>query len=160
MTPAQQSALEAIAERPLKPGEIVAIDALLPMRNDVQIAAILSADRVAVLPTPIGIGTVLAVMKPSGGAFLRTLQQIAQTDPPTDTSSNVFWALEMIKQGTFDVGHPDTRDQLADFAFEQPQLAGAVSALLDVAEKPDPLHFNIVSDALNVAEGRLTLSGV
>lgn len=159
MTPAQQSALESVVGRELAGVEIDAIDALLPGRNDVEIAAILSAGRVATRQTPIGIGTVLAVMAPSGGMFLTGLRQMAALQPPTEESANVEWSLEMIKQGTFDVGHPVTRAQLLAFAEAQPAMASAIAALLAVAEQPDPIHYNAVSDALNVAEGRLTLGG-
>jgi hypothetical protein len=153
MTPAQQTALETVAGRALAPGEIVAIDALLPDRNDVQIASILSAGRVTTQPTPIGIGTVLAVMAPSGGDFLNALEQLGAAD------ANVKWSLKMIEQASFDVGHPVTRAQLQAFSAAQPSMAGAIAALLAVAEQPDPIHYNTVSDALNVAEGRLTLQG-
>lgn len=151
MTPAQQAALESDAGRPLTPQETVDIDALLPMRNDVAIAAILSVGRVITRPTPIGIGTVLAVMAPAGGDFLSALESMGAAD------SNVKWALKMIEQGTFDVGHPVTRAQLVDFAGKAPAMSGAIAALLAVAEAPDPINFNAVSDALNIAEGRMTL---
>lgn len=151
MTTAQQSALEAVAGRALTGEEIAAIDLLLPERNDVAIAAILSTGRVKTQPTPIGIGTVLAVMAPAGGDFLNALESMGAAD------SNVKWALKMIEQGTFDVGHPVTRAQLEEFAVTAPSMSGAIAALLAVAEAPDPISFNTVSDALNIAEGRMTL---
>lgn len=40
MTPAQQTALESLAGRPLSDDEIAAIDPLLPERNDVAIATL------------------------------------------------------------------------------------------------------------------------
>ena len=43
MTPAQLSALEGVAGRPLTAPEIAAIEPLLPERNDVAIAAIINA---------------------------------------------------------------------------------------------------------------------
>lgn len=151
MTPAQLAALESVAGRPLAPDEIAAIAAHLPERNDAAIAGILSAGRIKTVPTPIGIGTVLAVMAPSGGDFLNALEAMGAVD------SNVKWSLKMIEQATFDVGHPVTRAQLHKFAAAQPPLAPAIAALLAVAEQPDPIHFNTVSDALNIAEGRMTL---
>ncbi len=153
MTPDQQTALESVVGRTLTTDEIAAIDALLPERNDVQIAAILSVGRTRVQSTPISIGTVLAVMAPDGGNFLNALEALGATD------ANVKWALKMIEQATFDVGHPVSRAQLAAFAEAQPTLAPAVAALLAVAEQSDPIHYNAVSDALNIAEGRLTLGG-
>ena len=151
MTPAQQSALEAVAGRALTGEEIAAIDLLLPERNDVAIAAILSTGRVKTQPTLIGIGTVLAVMAHSGGEFLNALESMGATD------ANVKWALKMIEQQTFDVGHAVTRAQLDSFAGASPEMAAAVGALLDVAEVADPINYNAVSDALNIAEGRVTL---
>ena len=143
MTPAQQSALESVAGRPLTPQESVDIAALLPERNDAAIAAILSADRVKTVPTPIGIGTVLAVMAPSGGDFLNALEGMGAAD------SNVKWALKMIEQGTFDVGHPVTRAQLQAFAGAVPSMAPAIEALLDVAVHPDLVSVDTVSAILN-----------
>ena len=80
MNQAQQSALEGLISRSLNGDEIAAIDLLLPERNDVTIAAILSTGRVKTQPTPIGIGTVLAVMAPSGGEFLNALESMDATD--------------------------------------------------------------------------------
>lgn len=151
MNQAQQSALEGLISRSLNGDEIAAIDPLLPERNDVAIAAILSTGRVKTQPTPIGIGTVLAVMAPSGGEFLNALESMGASD------ANVKWALKMIEQSTFDVGHPVTRAQLEAFAGAVPEMAAAVGALLAVAEVADPIHYNTVSDALNIAEGRVTL---
>jgi hypothetical protein len=54
------------------------------------------------------------------------------------------------------VGHPVTRAQLEAFAGAEPEMAAAVGALLAVAEVADPIHYNAVSDVLNIAEGRLT----
>jgi len=153
MTPGQQTALESVAGRALATDEIAAIDPHLPGRNDVQIAEILSVGRTRTQPTPIGIGTVLAVMAPSGGDFLNALESLGQTD------ANVKWALKMIEQGTFDIGHPVSWEQMTQFAAAQPSLADAVAALLSIAEQPDPIHYNAVSDALNIAEGRMTLGG-
>ena len=148
MTPAQQAALESVAGRPLTPQEYVDIDALLPIRNDVAIAENLSAGRVITRPTPIGIGTVLAVMAPAGGELLNALEAMGAAD------SNVKWALKMIEQGTFDVGHPVTRAQLQGVAAAVPAMSAAIEALLAEAESPDPIHYTEVSAALNVAEGR------
>lgn len=153
MTNDQRAALEQIVGRALTAAEIEAIEPLLEERNDVQIAGVLSTGRVQILPTPIGIGTVLAVMAPAGGDFLNALEALGAQD------ANVKWALAMIKQGTFDVGHPVTRAQLQAFAEATPAMAAGIAALLAVAERTHPIHYNTVSDALNVAEGRLTLGG-
>lgn len=151
MTPAQQSALEGLVGRSLTADEISVIDALLPERNDVQIAVVLSVGRVKIQTTAIGIGTCLAVMAPAGGDFLNALEVIGATD------ANVKWVLKLIDRGAFDVGHPVARAQLQAFADNVPSMATAIAALLAVAEVPDPINYNAVSDVLNPAEGRLTL---
>ena len=153
MTPAQQTALEGLVARALSAAEIAVIEPLLAVRNDVAIADILSMGRVRIEPMRVGIGTLLAVMAPNGGAFLDALEALAATD------SNVKWTLKLIEQSNFDIGLPVTRTQLADFATAHPELAAHITALLAVAEQPAPIHYNAVSDALNVAEGRLTLGG-
>lgn len=157
MTPDQQAALESVAGRPLTADEIAAIDPLLPDRKDVEIAAVLSVGRKATVSSPIGVGTVLAVMAPVGGLFLSALRDIGAMRPQTEDSANVEWTLKLIEASRFDVGWPVTRAQLTDFAQKNPTMAGGINKLLAVAEQPAPIDFNAVSDALNVAEGRMTL---
>ena len=84
-------------------------------------------------PSPIGIGTVLAVMAPVGGDFLNALEAMGPVN------ANVKWALKMIEQGTFDVGNPVTWAQLDGFAAMVPELAAGITALLNVALVPDPV---------------------
>lgn len=126
--------------------EILAGGFDLQRRDDTAIAAALSIGRTKIVPTPIGIGTVLSVMAPFGGEFLNTLETIGASD------ANVKWALRMIEQASFDVGHPVTRAQLEAFAGAVPAMAGAVNALLNVAVIPDLVSVGEVSDTLN-AEG-------
>lgn len=145
MTPAQQDALEALVERPLTESEINSIDALLPIRNDVAIAGILSIGRTKIQSRTVGIGTVLATMAPNGGAFLNSLETIGAAD------ANVKWALKLIEQGEFDVGMDATRVQLTAYAAAVPTLADGINTLLALAEVPNPVHYNSVSDALNGA---------
>ena len=150
MTPAQQNALEWVAGSPLSDDEMAAIDPLLPDRNDVAIAALLPSS-LSIVSTPIGIGTILAVLAPNGGAFLDALETLGQSDP------NVKWALKLIEQSNFDVGMEATRQQMQAFAQAAPSFADGIAALLATAERSEPIHYNAVSDALNVAEGRLML---
>ena len=150
MTPAQQGALESLAGRELTAEEVAAIEPFLAVRNDVSIASILPP-KVTVQSTPIGIGTILAVLAPNGGAFLDALEAAGASDP------NVKWALKLIEQSNFDVGMVATRAQMQAFAQAAPVFADGISALLVTAERSEPIHYNAVSDALNIAEGRLTL---
>lgn len=150
MTPAQQAALESISGKALTPEQIAAIEPYLADRNDVAIAALLPP-KVTLVSTPIGIGTILATLAPNGGAFLDTLESLGQTD------SNVKWALKLIEQSNFDVGMAATRAQMQAFALAAPSFADGIAALLATAEHSEPIHYNAVSDALNIAEGRLML---
>ena len=150
MTPAQQFALESVAGHSLTAEQIAAIEPYLADRNDVAIASILPT-KVVIVSTPIGIGTILAVLAPNGGAFLDALESAGQSDP------NVKWALKLIEQSNFDVGMAATRAQMAAFAQAAPAFADGIAALLATAERAEPIHYNAVSDALNIAEGRLTL---
>ena len=150
MTPAQQAALESVCGQALIPEQIAAIEPYLADRNDVGIASLLPA-KVSIVSTPIGIGTILAVLAPNGGAFLDALESAGASDP------NVKWALKLIEQSNFDVGMGATRAQMGAFAQAAPTLAGGIAALLATAERTEPTHYNAVSDALNIAEGRLTL---
>lgn len=150
MTPAQQAALESVAGQTLTTEQIAAIEPYLADRNDVAIATLLPP-KVMVISTPIGIGTILAVLAPNGGAFLDALESAGQSDP------NVKWALKLIEQSNFDVGMAATRAQMAAFAQAAPAFADGIAALLATAERAEPIRYNAVSDALNIAEGRLTL---
>lgn len=150
MTPAQQAALESVAGQALTTEQIAAIEPYLADRNDVAIAALLP-QKVAIVSTPIGIGTILATLAPNGGAFLDALEAAGASDP------NVKWALKLIEQSNFDVGMDATRAQMVAFAQAAPAFADGIAALLATAERSAPIHYNAVSDALNIAEGRLTL---
>jgi hypothetical protein len=103
----------------------------LPLDDHGALAEALSVGRTKVVTSPIGIGTVLAAMAPSGGDFLNALESMGAID------SNVKWALKMIEQGTFDVGHPVTRAQLQAFAVAVPTMVAGIDALLNVALVPD-----------------------
>ncbi len=114
----------------------------LPLDDHGAIAAALSVGRSRIQSTPIGIGTVLAVMAPVGGEFLNALETMGAGD------ANVKWALKMIEQSTFDVGHPVTRAQLQAFAIAAPAMADAITALMAVAVVANPVSSQEVTQAL------------
>lgn len=89
--------------------------------------------RVSIISKPIGPGTILAKMAPYGGTFLNSLKALAATD------ANVEWSLEMIKQGTFDIGDPVARVQLLQFSLDHPEVTQAISTLMAVAEVATPV---------------------
>lgn len=153
MTPAQQSALEACARRPLTQADLDALAPLLAARDDVAIAAHLSIDRTRIGPTQTGIGTILAVMAPDGGDFLNTIETLGATD------ANCKWTLRLIEAGRLDLGNPITRAQFQIFGMFHPTQVASIDALLAEGIIADPLDVSTLSDALNVAEGRLTMGG-
>lgn len=126
MTPAQQTALEALVARPLTPGEI----ALATVGNHADLAASLSDGLTRINPYPIGAGTILSVMAPDGGLFLATLRDIGATRPATTDTANVAESVGLIDRGTFDIGMSATRTQLEKFAAANPDLAPGITALL------------------------------
>jgi len=83
--------------------------------------------------------------------FLDALETTGQSDP------NVKWALKLIEQSNFDVGMEATRSQMKAFAQAVPSFADGINMLLTIAEHSEPIHYNEVSNVLNVAEGRLML---
>jgi len=97
------------------------------------IADTLSIGRKKIVEHFVGIGSILAVMAPNGGAFLDTLEAMAPHN------SNVKWALKLIEAGGMDVGMQATRVQLSAFAESVPELADGINALLALAEVPDPV---------------------
>ena len=150
MNAKQQKALESLIDRKLTNEECTALDSYIQVRDDVSIANLLPKKKVLV-STPIGIGTILAVLAPNGGAFLEALDAAGQLDP------NVKWALRLIEQSNFDVGMLATRTQMKAFALAAPQFADGIALLLTLAEQEECIHYNNVSDVLNIAEERLTL---
>lgn len=151
MTPQQQAALEGVAGRPLSAVEIAQIDPLLPTRNDVAIAAVLGAGRVRVVSRMINVGSVLDVLGPNDGAAVLDALEAMKSAVPA-----VRWAFVLLERNELDVGLASTRgqiDALTGVVFS-PTQAAAIKAL---AEQPDPIAVSAVSDALNIAEGRLTL---
>ena len=148
MTPAQLTALEAVAGRSLTEAEQTAIDAFLPDRNDVAIAEILSVGRVTVRPFEIGNGLILSTIGlTSGNALLDYL----------GTDATFRHVKPLLEQGRLDVSSVLVRGALDGFASAGLITQGEADALKSLAETPNPIHYNAVSDALNVAEGRLVL---
>jgi len=154
MTPEQLAALVSVHGGPLTDAQVSAITPLLDSdnRQDQQIAAVLSQGRTRVERHLIGLGDVLGGLAPNGGAWLDAMTSIGQQDP------NVKWAMKLIESNTLNVGHPATRA----LALAVANAAGGVVAqgvplLLALAEAPDPIDVGLVSDALNMAEGRMPL---
>ena len=151
MTEQQLFALQELVQRPLSQEEAAEIDPLLPNRNDVQIADVLSRDRVRTQERHIGVGTVLDALGPVEGA-----QVLDALEGLKGTNSAVKWAFVLLERGELNVGAASVRgqiDALTPAVFSEAQA----DILKGLAEVADPINYNTVSDALNIAEGRVTL---
>jgi len=151
MTPEQQIALESIVNRPLTEDEIAAIEPHLVNRNDVAIAAVLSAGRTRLMSIEVGVGTVIAVMKPNGGAFLDAVDALGQIN------RDVYWGMDSLRRGVFNPGLESAQGILNDLKKALPQFASELEKIKNLGRVSDPLSFNAVSAALNKAENRMTL---
>lgn len=152
MTPEQLQALESVRGSALTQDQIDRAEAFLAERNDVELARIVSEGRTKLKSHLIGVGTILGAFAGKGGEFLDTLATIGQSN------RDVYWLLESnIKRGAFDIGEPASRAGMQAMAAQLPEYAAGIAALLALGVEPDPVHYNRVSDALNVAEGRMTL---
>lgn len=154
MDQAQQTALEEVVGRTLTQAEITELTPLVAARNDVAITEMLSVGREKFHSKPVGSGTILDVMG-NGGQFLDLLVQIGGG---TDTlSRQIYWSMDLIKQGRFDIGVEKAQAQLAGLAQMRPEFAQGIAALCALGRMSDPLPVDVVSKKLNIAEGRLTL---
>lgn len=157
MTPAQQSALEElIGGRSLTGDELTQIEPLLNSnaRNDVAIAAILSVGRTKQADVTIGIGDILNTLRgvgSGGGVFLDTLQTLGVQD------RDLFYVYKLLEGGKLHINLPNVQEGLQQLSAAVPALAPQIAALSALGIEPDPVQHGAVSNALNKAEGRLTL---
>lgn len=153
MTAEQLAALEACAGRTLTEAEQAQAEPLLDPnnRNDVALAALVSAGRTRAVHTEIGVGTILAALAGQGGVFLDTLVSVGEQN------RDVHWTMELIKQGRLRIDMPATRAGMQALAAAVPQLADGIAVLLQIGVEPDPVPVLAVSKALNAAEGRMQL---
>lgn len=151
MTPEQKSALEGVVGRELTFTEETEIDVLLPERMDVQIAAILSVGRVRLVETHVDEGKVLSTIgKTAGNALLDVI----------DSNPEFRHAKKQLTNRGLDVAEPMVREDLDALAASELVVGFTqthAEAIKNLAQQPDPINFNIISDVLNIAEGRLTL---
>ena len=118
--------------------------ALVHARNDVGIAAALSAGRVRTVETFGGYGYVMERLGPTGGAaLLDALESMAASSPP------IKWAFRLLERGALDFGSAATRAQLDALVVAGVLPAPAAAALKAGAEGADPIALDDVSNALN-----------
>lgn len=159
MTPNERSALEALAGRAFTAEDDAVIDAALPARRDDLIAAHLSTGRARVVShfaSERGILERFPLGPLAADELLAALEAFAQTAHPM--ARIVGRALKFLAQPEgLDIGAPATQgliDQLvAGGVLTEAQRDG----LRAMATQPDPITTNQVSDALNKAQGLLTL---
>lgn len=151
MTPAQKAALEGVVGRPLTDDEATAIAPLLPNREDNAIATLLSTDRTVLQSKYIGTGTILSKMRGQGGLFMDKLVEVG------GQNRDVYWALDLLKAGRFDIGDPASQSQIDALAVAYPDFAVNLQEVKAVGRVAAPITVDEISNALNVAEGRMTL---
>ncbi len=156
MTPEQQNALESVVGRALTLDDIAAIEPFLLDRNDVQITAILSAGQPDIRRS-IRVEELFQTLYEIGDYVTLKSAEIAGNP----LAVFVFAVLKDAKTlGPGVVNLDDTQtislcDQLQEANLISQDGRDALESLSMV--RPQPIHYNKVSDALNVAEGRLTL---
>lgn len=162
MTPAQQTALEGLVGRSLTAEEVTAIDAHLPNRRDDLIAQVLSAGRTVVADYWLtDRGLVSDLVRATGNtdlsdAILTKLDAMATQSRSTKAMLN---RLENDVRGV-NFGDAALLVQWGHLEAVGALTSAEASALRALPVVPNPIAVGQVSDALNVAEGRLTLGGI
>lgn len=161
MTPAELSALEALAGRALLAPEVEQVDGWLPPRRDDLIAALLSAGRtklVSHFASERGILDRYPGGPIAADAMLVKIEAFAQSQHPL--ASIVKRALKFLAQPDgIDLGSSAVQALLGQLAAGNVITADERAGLLAMATQPDPITTHQVSDALNRAQGLLTLEG-
>lgn len=123
----QQEILDAIAASP----DALALVQMEQVDTE-QVAQLISVGKTKLVPTEIGSGTILAVVGETGGAFIDTLVAISASN------RNLFWTMDLIKQGRLRIDLQATRDSMGALAIAVPSIAPAIDALLTLGYAPDP----------------------
>ena len=173
MKPEEQTALEALAGRALAPEEIEQIDEWLPERRDDLIAERLSIGRVRLHSAEITPRGAAAKFPALGGlpgplALQKALRQLtafaeAAKAAPVETTSLLGEAIEEQVRGFrvqgLDFSTPALRGMLDLIAAHGGISAEQAAGFKALAQEPDPLSTDNVSDALNRAQGLMTMGG-
>lgn len=159
MTPDQQAALEAVAGRALVAADIAVLDPLLAYdsRNDVAIAAHLSAGRTRAVRVPIAD---LQAYLQAHGIWWVLKSAAADAAHPGCQAATAALEVATARYENIDFQLSFVGFVLGSLVTAELMSAADYAALLAMSSIPDPIHYNTVSDALNVAEGRLTLGDI
>lgn len=106
---------------------------LLATRDSVAIAAKVNEGRKRLVPTEIGVGTVLETLGEGAGEWLDALTQVGAVN------RDVHWALKLIDRGVLRIDLPATRTRMQALAVAVPALASGVTALLTLGFADDPV---------------------
>jgi hypothetical protein len=132
---------------------IAADPALLALVPDTQaIADAMSAGRTKVTQKLGGVGLVLETLGPDAGSAL-----LDGLDALKAVSSPVKWAWVLIDRGELDFGSPATRGMIQQLAAGGAIPEPAATALLAIAEVPDPIDEMSVGRAIFNDDGSLAL---
>lgn len=116
------------------------------------IAAALSVGRVRVQSRLGGVGVVMEALGPVAGAVL-----LDDLYAMRATSSPVKWAWVLIERGELDFGSPATRGMIQQLADASAITREEATALLAIADVPDPVAEMDVRAAVFNDDGSLAL---
>lgn len=159
MTPAQQSALEALAGRTLTAEEVAAIEPLVAAWAPQGIADILSAGRTEVRSRIISARGIAELM-PGGPLAAEVLllklegardAMLAGSDQQQVFGSLLRRQLKRLDDDGLDIGSPALRQMLDQLMAAGVLTAGEVAALKDMAAHPAPVTHMQVAIALKGA---------
>lgn len=173
MNTQEQTALEALVGRALTPEEAEQIDAWLPGRRDDLIAGLLSAGRTQLVSfeiTPRGSAALFPALGTLPGplAFQKALRQLDKFAEESASSEDELTSLlgdatkEQLagyREKGLDFSEPALRDMLDLIVAKGGLSVGQAEGFKSLARKPAPLSTNQVSDALNRAQGLMTMGG-
>ena len=161
MNTQEQTALEALAGRVLTSDEVEQIDGWLPGRRDDLIAGLLSVGRAKLMSHFASERGVLD-RYPGGpvqaDALLTKIEAVALSAHPL--ASIVKRAVKFLGQPEgLDLGSHGVQLMLGQLAAGGAITADERAGLIAMATQADPITTNHVSDALNRAQGLLTMGG-
>lgn len=160
MTPAQQTALESLVDRPLTPAEITSIDPHLDAntRNDRAIAEILSIGRSSIRSNVIGELRFLTAYSAGLAAADTVLGKLETHAAAILPLSRIVKRLLRLLTGNtgLDMGNPAVRAVFDSLTADGIITVEEGTTIKLMGEFSAPIHYNEVSRVLNTAEGRLS----
>lgn len=149
-----KTALESLISRELTPQEVASIDILLPVRNDVAIADILSTGRTR----PAAV-TKSDFQMWAGRTGVRAVIEDHARDDASPLRSIALTVLDFIRSNveTIDFRIEANMQMLMAWVQVGAITQEAADSLLTLGVELDPIHFNTVSDTLNKSLGVMTL---